>query len=222
MWSTHTPAERKLVFWSEPWLKPHVGVRVGQGGSEKCIWKIFYRGHPKIGTPGTPRGSHGTKFFCWNFFSQRVIWVYVCSFGVIIIKKWFLAQEWVFRAIIEEAFKNDSSWLKNNFFITINPKPTYIHPNNFLRKKFTRKIFGPMGPLWGTWGPYLGIPSVEYFPNVFFWTTWTPLASPYLQMQWRPPKNLKNFQGAVSHKTILKGMRNIITLDAKPYRFFSN
>ena len=56
-----------------------------------------------------------------------------------------------------------------------------------------------MGPPWGTWGPYLGIPSVEYFPNVFFWTSWTPWASPYLQMQWRPPKNLKNFQGAVKN-----------------------
>ena len=54
-----------------------------------------------------------------------------------------------------------------------------------------------MGPPWGTWGPYLGIPSVEYFPNVFFWASWTPWASPYLQTQWRPPKNLKIFQGAV-------------------------
>ena len=36
-----------------------------------------------------------------------------------------------------------------------------------------------MGPPWGTWGPYLGIPSVEYFPNVFFWTSWTRWASPY-------------------------------------------
>ena len=36
----------------------------GSGGSEKHIWKIFYRGDPKIGTPGTPRrGSHGAKIF---------------------------------------------------------------------------------------------------------------------------------------------------------------
>ena len=76
----HTPAERKLVFWSEPWLKPLVGVTVGQGGSEKCICKIFYRGHPEIGTPGTPWGSHGTKFFFWKNFSQKVIWVYVGRF----------------------------------------------------------------------------------------------------------------------------------------------
>ena len=90
------------------------------------------------------------------------------GFGVIIIKKLFLAQKWALRAIIEEALKNDSSWPKNHFFITINPKPAYIHPNIFLRKKFSKKNFGPMGPPWGTWGPYLGIPSVEYFPNVFF------------------------------------------------------
>ena len=54
-----------------------------------------------------------------------------------------------------------------------------------------------MGPPWGTLGPYLRIPSVEYFPNVFFWASWTPWASPYLQMQWEPRKNLKIFQGAV-------------------------
>ena len=83
-------------------------------------------------------------------------------------KKGFLARNWVFEAIIEEALKNDSSWPKNHFFIIITPKPAYIHPNNFLRKKISTTIFGPMGPPWGTWGPYLGIPSVEYFPNVFF------------------------------------------------------
>ena len=55
-----------------------------------------------------------------------------------------------------------------------------------------------MGPSpWGTWGPYLRIPSIEYFPNVFFWTSWAPWASPYLQMLWDPAKNLIIFQGAV-------------------------
>ena len=88
----HTPAERKLVFWSEPWLKPLVGA-VGKGGSEKCIWKIFYRGLPEIGTPGTLWGPMGPKKFFWKKFSQKVIWVYVSRF-------WFLAQKWVFKAII--------------------------------------------------------------------------------------------------------------------------
>ena len=57
-----------------------MGVTVGQGGSEKCIWKIFYRGHPEIGTPGTPWGSHGTKKNFRKNFSQKVIWVYVGRF----------------------------------------------------------------------------------------------------------------------------------------------
>ena len=83
-------------------------------------------------------------------------------------KKGFLAQKWVFMAIIAEALKNDSYWPQNHFLLIITPKPAYIYPNNFLRENFSKKNFGPMGPPWGTWGPYLGIPSVEYFPNVFF------------------------------------------------------
>ena len=54
---------------------------MGSGGSEKHIWKIFYRGDPEIGTPGTPRGSHGTKIFHSKNFSPKVIWVYVGRFG---------------------------------------------------------------------------------------------------------------------------------------------
>ena len=35
---------------------------------KKHIWKIFYRGDPKIGTPGTPRGSYGS----WNQFFEKI------------------------------------------------------------------------------------------------------------------------------------------------------
>ena len=35
-----------------------------------------------------------------------------------------------------------------------------------------------MGPPWGTWGPYLRIPSVEYFPKVLFWNSWPPGPTP--------------------------------------------
>ena len=83
-------------------------------------------------------------------------------------KKLFLAQKWVFEAITAEALKNDSYWPENNFLPTITPRPAYIYSNNFSRENFSKKNFGPMGPPWGTWGPYLRIPSVEYFPNVFF------------------------------------------------------
>ena len=39
----------------------------------------------------------------------------------------------------------------------------------------------------------LGIPCIEYFPKVFFWTSWSPWASLYLQMFSDPPKNLNIF-----------------------------
>ena len=72
--------------------------------------------------------------------------------------------------MVAEALQNDSFWPKNHFFTTVTPKPAYIYPNNFSKENFSKNFFGPLGPLWGTWGPYLGIPSVEYFPNVLFCT----------------------------------------------------
>ena len=48
------------------------------------------------------------------------------------------------------------------------PKLAHIYPHTFSTENFSPKKFGPLGPPWGIWGPYLGIPSVEYFPNVFF------------------------------------------------------
>ena len=83
-------------------------------------------------------------------------------------KKLFLAQKWVFEAITAEALKNDSYWPENHFLPTITPKPAYIYPNNFMREMFPKNFFGPMGPPWGTWGPYLRKPLVEYFQNAFF------------------------------------------------------
>ena len=79
-----------------------------------------------------------------------------------------LAQKLKFRAIIAEAIRNDSSWPKNQFFTIITLKPAYTYPNNFSKENFSKNFFGPLGPPWGTWGPYLRIPSVEYFPNVLF------------------------------------------------------
>ena len=99
-------------------------------------------------------------------------------------------------AIIAGALKNDSYWPQNHFLLIITPKLAYIYPNNFLRENFSKKILVPWDSI-GYLGSYLGIPSVEYFPNVLFWTSWAPWPSPYLQMFWDPPKNLNNFQGAV-------------------------
>ena len=105
-----------------------------------------------------------------NFFkiAHKVIRVYLGRFGVYYGKKViFQLKTAIFwaSAIIAQ---NTNFWVKNHFLIIMTPKPAYIYSNNFLRENFSKKKFGPMGPPWGTWGPYLGIPLVEYFPNVFF------------------------------------------------------
>ena len=87
---------------------------------------------------------------------------------VIVVKKGFLTQKCVYGAMVAVALENNSFGPKNHFFTIITPKPAYIYRNNFSRENFSKKRFGPMGPPWGTWGPYLRIPSVEYFPNVYF------------------------------------------------------
>ena len=48
------------------------------------------RAGPKIGTLGTPRGSHGTKKFFSKIFSYKVNEVYVVRFGVFLAKILFL------------------------------------------------------------------------------------------------------------------------------------
>jgi len=94
--------------------------------TEKHIWKIFYRGDPEIWTPGTLRGSHGTIFL--KIFSLQKLFGYMwAGLGVIMGKKWFLAQQWVFKAIIAEALKIDSYWPKNNFLPIITSNPAYIY-----------------------------------------------------------------------------------------------
>ena len=112
------------------------------------------------------------------------------------VKKWIFGPKLGIWAIIAESLKNDSFWPQNHFFTIIPPKPAYIYPHNFSRENFPKQIFVPLDPPWGTY-PYLRIPSIQYFTNVFFWTSWAPWASPYLQMLWDPSKNLKFFQGAV-------------------------
>ena len=70
----------------------------GSGSSEKHIWKIFYQGDPKIGTPGTPRGSHGTNFFFEKFSLKKLLeyTVYVGRFEVIVVKKVIFELKTVF------------------------------------------------------------------------------------------------------------------------------
>ena len=55
------PLGKNLSFLEDPRTSEDGGGPGGSEGSEKHIWKIFYRGDPKIGTPGTPQGSKGTK-----------------------------------------------------------------------------------------------------------------------------------------------------------------
>ena len=104
------------------------------------------------------------------------------------VKKWFWGQKLSFLRDSAIMALNTHFWAKYHFFTITTHKPAYIYPNNFSRENFWRKKIGPLGPPWGTWGPYLRIPSIEYFPNVFFWTSIAPLASPYLQILWEPQK----------------------------------
>ena len=77
--------------------------------------------------------------------------------GVIMVKKLFLAQKWVVRAMIGEALKNDS-WSVNHIFTRITPKPTYIYLNTFLRENFSKKNLVPWDPLGVPGVPILGSP----------------------------------------------------------------
>ena len=49
----------------------------GPGGSEKHIWKIFYRALFEIGTPGTPRGvPRDPKIFLKNFLRKTYLGIF--------------------------------------------------------------------------------------------------------------------------------------------------
>ena len=65
----------------------------GPGGSEKHIWKIFYRALFEIGTLGTLRGVLTAHIFFWKFFSGKVIRVYVARFRGCYGKKVILGQK---------------------------------------------------------------------------------------------------------------------------------
>ena len=84
------------------------------------------------------------------------------------VKKRFRGQKLSFLRDSVIMALNTYFWAKNHFFTITTHKPAYIYPNNFSRENFSKYFFGPLGPPWGTWGPYLRIPSVEYFPNVLF------------------------------------------------------
>ena len=54
--------------------------REGQGDQEvqkKHIWKIFYRGDPEIGTPGTPRRVPWDQNFFFEKFSLKKLFGYM-------------------------------------------------------------------------------------------------------------------------------------------------
>ena len=156
---SHSPLKIFKVFWM---ILEHLklgGGPGGSGGSEKHIWKIFYGGDREIGTPGTPRGSQGTKKIFWKIFSWKVIRVYVGRFRGYYGKRVIFRPKTVILKCLCYHSPTYSFLVKNHFFTTITPKPAYIYPNNFSKENFSKKNFGPLGPPWGTWGPYLGIPQ---------------------------------------------------------------
>ena len=73
----------------------------------------------------------------------------------------------------------------------------------------------PWDPPRGTWGLYLRIPSVEYFPNVLFWTSWAPWASPTFKCSEILQKTLKISKG-VCGPLIVKSQHNRNELVTRP------
>ena len=59
----------------------------GSGGSKKHIWKIFYRGDPKIRTPGIPLGSpKGPNFFIQKIYHTKTFRSIQLGLGVLLQK----------------------------------------------------------------------------------------------------------------------------------------
>ena len=115
------------------------------------------------------------------------------------VKKWFLAQKWVFRAIIAESLKNDSFWPQNHFFTIIPPNPVYIYPNICSSENFTKKLFCPLGPPLGYLGSLSQDPLHRIFSKCVFLNLLSSQGRPCLKMLWDPPKNWKNVQGALCY-----------------------
>ena len=61
----------------------------GSGGSEKHIWKIFYRGDPEIGTKVPHGGPKGPKFLLEKFSFEKLLGYMLAGLGVIVVKSDF-------------------------------------------------------------------------------------------------------------------------------------
>ena len=63
----------------------------------------------------------------------------------------------------------NAHFLAKNHFFTLHPLNLATYTLiTFSEKIFQKKFLVPLDPPWGTWGPYLRIGSVKYFPNVVF------------------------------------------------------
>ena len=75
-WSGFTgPWNFFKVFWRLPLHLNCMGRPKGlRRFTEKHIWKIFYRGDRKIGTPVTPREPMGQNFFLRKYSLEKLVW----------------------------------------------------------------------------------------------------------------------------------------------------
>ena len=101
---------------------------------------------PKIGTLGTPGGSHGTNFFSSKIFSLKNIWVYKEKFMDLLSKKMICWQKSDISSRMEIRAKIWVFLLQKSSFCQKTPKPYYMDLNIDVREYFWRKKFGPMGP----------------------------------------------------------------------------
>ena len=132
------PLGKNLSFLEDPrTFEGRVSAR-GLRRFRKAHLEIFYRGDPEIATPGTPRGSQGTKKIFWKIFSWKVIRVYVGRFRGYYGKRVIFRPKTVILKCLCYHSPTYSFLVKNHFFTTITPKPAYMYPNNISRENFSK------------------------------------------------------------------------------------
>ena len=158
-------APRNLPLLKMAWEWPPDPKGPGQWSFENIP-----RFGPKIGTLGTPGGSHGTKILSSEIFSLKNIGVYIEKFMALLSKKMICWWKSDIFGRMEIRAKIWVFLLQKSSFCQKTPKPYYVDLNINVWEHFWRKKCGPMGPPWGTLGPYLGSKSWNVFKTQLNWS----------------------------------------------------